>query len=167
MFLFHLGDQLIDGFGMQITKLHCCRIPDCRVLKHKGKPPGKLLAGRQEALLGRGCGKRWQGRAAPAAGCKQHRVSKRRPKWQREDGAVMGKMRCMSWEVGNIWALMLLSVIFCVEVSPARSICPESPSSQEQFPVLHLCFPTVSSSWQLCQGWLHWCQQRGHRQHQK
>lgn len=52
MFLFHLGDQLIDGFGMQTMKLHCCRVPACKVLKHKGKPPGKLLAGGRK-LVGR------------------------------------------------------------------------------------------------------------------
>lgn len=53
MFLFHLGDQLIDGFGMQTMKLHCCRVPACKVLKHKGKPPRKAPGGGQEAWLGR------------------------------------------------------------------------------------------------------------------
>lgn len=45
MVLFHLGDPLIDGFGRQIMRLHCCRVPDCKVLKHKRKPLGNLLAG--------------------------------------------------------------------------------------------------------------------------
>lgn len=58
---------------MQTMKLHCCRVPACKVLKHKGKPPGKLLAG------GRKHGKEWQGKAAPTAGCRQHSLGRRRP----------------------------------------------------------------------------------------
>lgn len=63
MFLFHLGDPLIDGFGMQIIKLHCCRVPDCKVLKHKRKPLGNLLAGGRKALEGT-----WQGLWEEVAG---------------------------------------------------------------------------------------------------
>lgn len=65
MVLFHLGDPLIDGFGRQIMRLHCCGVPDCKVLKHKRKPPGELLAGGRKAGRGRDQG-RGEGKVVPA-----------------------------------------------------------------------------------------------------
>lgn len=56
-FYFTLEIGSLMDLAVQIMKLHCCRVPDCKVLKHKRKPPGNLLAGGRKPgtwVLGRG-----------------------------------------------------------------------------------------------------------------
>lgn len=81
MVLFHLGDPLIDGFGRQIMRLHCCRVPDCKVLKHKRKPLGNLLAGGRSlaGIMGSGTGEKLY----LQAGEKEQRLKVPSPSWAR------------------------------------------------------------------------------------
>lgn len=84
MVLFHLGDPLIDGFGRQIMRLHCCRVPDCKVLKHKRKALGNLLAGGRKAGTGQGS---WEEvkrkKLYQQAGDKEQRLKVPSPSWAR------------------------------------------------------------------------------------
>lgn len=71
---FHFTSEipLIDGFGRQIMKMRCCRVPDCKVLKHKGKLLGNLLAGGMKADTWQGL---WEEVAGKNRTCKQVRNS--------------------------------------------------------------------------------------------
>lgn len=137
MVLFHLGDPLIDGFGMQITKLHCCRVPDCRVLKHKRKPLGNLLAGGRKHGTWQGL---WEEVAGKSCTCKQVRNSRgwwcTVPSWARAGWNGRGRMKqsytsktkTMSWAMGPVRARLLLS--------GASFFMLRSP---KQIPLVHHC----------------------------